>query len=61
MKKNDSISLGGVALILIGAILLATSYFTGLSHLNIVLWTGLLFVTLGIVLHVWLLKRREKY
>ncbi len=61
MKKNDSISFGGVALILIGAILLATSYFTGLSHLNIVLWTGLLFVTLGIVLHVWLLKRREKY
>ena len=59
--KNNSMSYGGVALILVGAILLMASYFTGLSHLNIVLQTGLLLVTLGIILHVWLLKRREKY
>jgi hypothetical protein len=52
---------GGVALILFGAILLMVSYFTGLSHLNFVLHTGLFFIALGIILHVWLLKRQEKY
>ena len=59
--RNHSVSYWGVTLILFGAILLLVSYFTGLSHLNIVLHIGLLFVTLGIILHVWLLKRQEKY
>ena len=60
MNKSTT-SYWGVALILFGAILLVVSYFTGLSHFNFVLHTGLIFVTLGIILHVWLLKRREKY
>ena len=59
--KKQKISYWGVALILFGAILLVISYFTGLSHLNFVLHTGLIFVILGIILHVWMLKRQEKY
>jgi len=51
----------GLALIIIGAILLLLSYPTGLSHVNFVLLTGLTFIVLGLGLYVWQLKRDSKY
>ena len=52
---------GGMTLIFIGVILLAIVYLTGWSHFNFLLLTGLTIIVLGMILHVWLLKRDEKY
>jgi membrane-bound ClpP family serine protease len=51
----------GMTLILVGVIFLSISYFTWLSHFNAVLILGLVVVVLGLFLHVWTLKRDEKY
>jgi len=53
--------LGGMTLILIGVILLIVSHLTILSNFNFVLLIGLFLVVFGIILHVWLIKREEKY
>ncbi len=44
----------------VGVILLAVCYVAH-KESNAELLTGLLLVVVGYVLHVWLLKRREKY
>ena len=51
----------GLALIIFGAILLVISYPTGLSHLNVVLLTGLAFILLGLIVFIWMLKKGERY
>ena len=51
----------GVALVFAGALLLLVSYLTGLTRYNLVLLTGLIFIVLGVVLHVRQQKRGEKY
>ena len=51
---------GGLALILIGAILLLLHYLSWLSG-NVVLIVGLVLIICGIILHVWLYKHNEKY
>ena len=51
----------GVALVLAGALLLLVSYLTGFTRYNLVLLTGLIFLVLGVVLHVRQQKRGEKY
>ena len=51
----------GLALTFVGVSLLAVSYPTGLSHFNTILLLGLLLVVIGIVVHVWMLKKAEKY
>lgn len=51
---------GGVALILIGAILLLLHYLSWLSG-NLVLIVGLVLIICGILLYVWLYKHKEKY
>jgi membrane-bound ClpP family serine protease len=51
----------GVALVLAGALLLLVSYLTGFTRYNLVLLTGLIFIVLGVVLHVRQQKRDEKY
>ncbi len=51
---------GGLALILIGAILLLLHYLSWLSG-NVVLIVGLVLIICGIILHVWLYKHKEKY
>jgi len=50
-----------MTLILIGVILLIVSHLTILSNFNFVLLIGLFLVVFGIILHVWLIKREEKY
>jgi membrane-bound ClpP family serine protease len=51
----------GVALVLAGALLLLVSYLTGFTRYNLVLLTGLIFIVLGVVLHVRQQKKSEKY
>ena len=51
----------GVALVLAGALLLLVSYLTGFTRYNLVLLTGLIFIVLGVVLHVRQQKRGGKY
>ena len=51
----------GLALTTVGVVLLVVSFLTRLSHFNFLLLTALMFVVGGIVLHIWLLKRQEKY
>jgi glucose uptake protein GlcU len=50
----------GLALILIGAILLVVCFvFEWQSNTELIL--GLSFIIIGYILHLWLLKRAEKY
>ena len=52
---------GGVALITIGAILLAISYIFGWTSSNLVLLLGLALIVFGIILHVKSAKSDDKY
>ncbi len=52
---------GGVALITIGAILLAISYILGWTSSNLVLLLGLALIVFGIILHVKSAKLGDKY
>ena len=51
----------GVALILVGALLLIVSKIVGWTSSNLVLLTGLVLIILGIILHVKSIKSAEKY
>ena len=51
---------GGVALIGIGALLLLFNALTWVTG-NAVLLTGLFFIIAGVIMHVFLQKRRGKY
>ena len=51
----------GVALVIIGAILLMVGYIAGWTSSNLVLLTGLIIIVLGAVLHIKQLKKSEKY
>ena len=51
---------GGVALITIGAILLAISYILGWTSSNLVLLLGLALIVFGIILHVKSAKSDDK-
>ena len=51
----------GVALVLIGALLLIASYVAGWTSSNLVLLGGLLIVILGVIMHVRLTKAGQKY
>ena len=51
----------GVALIVIGALLLAVSYVAGWTSSNLVLLTGLIIIVLGAFMHVKCIKSDEKY
>ena len=51
---------GGLALIVIGAILLVVCYAAHCQS-NGELLTGLAFVVLGFIMHIWLQKHGEKY
>ena len=51
---------GGLALIVIGAILLVVCYVADCQS-NAELLTGLLLVVAGYFLHIWLQKHAEKY
>ncbi len=51
---------GGLALILIGAILLVVCYVAKCES-NAELLIGLMFIVLGFILHIWQQKRGEKY
>ena len=51
----------GVALILVGALLLIVSYIAGWTSSNLVLLTGLIFIILGAVQHIRQQKKGEKY
>ena len=52
---------GGLALITIGAILLAISYILGWTSSNLVLLLGLALIVFGIILHVKSAKLGDKY
>ena len=51
----------GVALILVGALLLIVSYIAGWTSSNLVLLTGLILIILGAVQHIRQQKKGEKY
>ena len=51
----------GVALILLGALLLIVSYFAGFTSSNLVLLLGLILIILGAFMHIKHLKNGEKY
>jgi len=51
----------GVALVIIGALFPIVAYLAGWTGSNIVLLTGLIFIIIGIILHVKLTKSGEKY
>ena len=50
----------GVALIVVGALLLLVSYLTGMES-NLELLTGLVLIVAGLVWDVWRLKHGSKY
>ena len=52
---------GGVALITIGAILLAISYIVGWTSNNLVLLLWLAIIIIGVVLHIKQQKKGDKY
>ena len=52
---------GGVALITIGAILLAISNIVGWTSNNLVLLLGLAIIIIGVVLHIKQQKKGDKY
>ena len=57
---NEWKNLIGLALILIGAILLVVCFvFKWQSNTELLI--GLSFIIIGYILHLWLLKRAEKY
>ena len=51
----------GVALVIIGALLLMVGYIAGWTSSNLVLLTGLIIIVLGAVLHIKQQKKSEKY
>ena len=51
----------GVALILVGALLLIVSYIAGWTSSNLVLLAGLILIILGAVQHIRQQKKYEKY
>ena len=51
----------GVALIVVGALLLIVSYIAGWTSSNLILLSGLTFIVLGAFLHVKHIKSTEKY
>ena len=51
----------GMALIVIGALLLGIGFIAGWTSNNFVLLGGLLMIILGVVLHVKQQKKGEKY
>ena len=51
----------GVALILLGALLLIVSYIAGWTSSNLVLLAGLILIILGAVQHIRQQKKGEKY
>ena len=61
MKRNLINTYLGVALVITGALLLIVSYLVGFTRYNLVLFTGLIIIILGAVLHVRQQKKGEKY
>ena len=51
----------GVALVLIGALLLIVGYVAGWTSSNLLLLAGLLLIIIGAVLHIKQQKKSEKY
>ena len=51
----------GVALVIIGALLLMVGYIAGWTSSNLVLLTGLIIIVLGAVLHIKQQKKSEKF
>ena len=51
----------GVALILVGALLLAIAWLVGWTSSNWVLLSGLIIIVLGAMIHVRVQKKQEKY
>ena len=51
----------GVALIVVGALLLGFGFLVGWTSSNLVLLIGLIIIVLGAILHVRQQKKEEKY
>ena len=51
----------GVALILVGALLLIVGYIAGWTSSNLVLLAGLILIIIGVVQHIRQQKKSEKY
>ena len=59
MKKKPRYS--GIFLIIIGTLALVLTRLEQLSNLNTLLLAGLLFIILGIVLHIRSIKQQDNY
>ena len=53
--------IAGLPLVYTGVIILALSYFTGLSHVKPILVTGLLLIVAGIATYVWKVRHQSQY
>ena len=51
----------GLALILLGVLLLAALYLLHFTFVNVVLLTPFFIILAGVVLQVWMMKRESRY
>ena len=51
----------GIALVIIGVLVLVISFLTGLDNYNIILFSGLILIIGGIIMHIMTMKRESKY
>ncbi len=59
MKKYKDLL--GIALVIIGVLVLVISFLTGLDNYNIILFSGLILIVGGIIMHIMTMKRESKY
>jgi uncharacterized membrane protein HdeD (DUF308 family) len=59
MKKYKDLL--GIALVIIGVLVLVISFLTGLDNYNIILFSGLILIIGGIIMHIMTMKRESKY
>lgn len=58
---KEHIKKAGIAIVIIGALLLVASYTFGWNDINSVQFTGLGLIITGILLHIIILKRESRY
>lgn len=58
---KEHIKKAGIAIVIIGALLLVASYTFGWNDINSVQLTGLGLIIIGILLHIIILKRESHY
>lgn len=58
---KSALKYSGLALILLGVLLLVTLHLLHFTFINFVLLTPFVMILAGVVLQVWMMKRESKY